>query len=106
MPKRYHDSKMGMGKGYKGHIKGRADSAQEREKQVMHKEHSMGGVAMIADDWSAPALLPRNVIDRNWPRSHDYDYMGGHINDLFTGVQDQIGDDVSDLRREMNPKKY
>jgi hypothetical protein len=94
MPKRYHDSKMSHSR-----------SEQKREKHLKHKQHLMGGVGMIADDWAAPALLPRNVIDRNWPSNH-VDYMGGHIDDLFTGVQEQLGEDAADLRREMEPKKY
>jgi len=62
------------------------------------------GSQMISEDRSAPCLLPRNVIDRDWPRGHNYISMGEA--DLFMGVQKQLHKDQEDMRREFNPKKY
>jgi hypothetical protein len=60
--------------------------------------------AMIREDMSAPALLPRNVIDEYWPRAANY-HMG-YVDDLFYGAQKQMHEDYADFGREMEPKKY
>lgn len=60
--------------------------------------------AMIREDMSAPALLPRNVIDEYWPKAHNY-HMG-YVDDLFYGAQKQMHEDYADLGREMKPGKY
>jgi hypothetical protein len=60
--------------------------------------------AMIHDDWNAPALLPQHVIEKYWPRAHNYNM--GMVDDLFSGVQYQMHEDYDDMGREMNPKKY
>lgn len=59
---------------------------------------------MIADDWNAPALLPQNVISRDWPRAASYNL--GTMDDLFSGVQKQMSEDFSDLRKAEKPGKY
>ncbi len=59
--------------------------------------------AMIKEDMSAPALLPRNVIDEYWPRANNY-HMG-YVEDLFYGAQKQMHEDYDDLGREMGHKK-
>lgn len=61
---------------------------------------------MISEDHSAPALLPREVIDREWPVAYKGDVMAGKINDLFSGVQAQLDEDEADMARELGPKKY
>src|SRR4249920_2262623 len=53
--------------------------------------------AMIREDMSAPALLPRNVIDEYWPRAANY-HMG-YVDDLFYGAQKQIHEDYEDFGR-------
>lgn len=60
--------------------------------------------AMIREDMSAPALLPRRVIDEYWPSAVNYDV--GYVDDLFYGAQKQMHEDYDDLRREMKPGKY
>jgi hypothetical protein len=60
--------------------------------------------AMIREDMSAPALLPKNVIDEYWPRAANY-HMG-YVDDLFYGAQKQMHEDYADFGREMDPKKY
>lgn len=60
--------------------------------------------AMIREDMSAPALLPRGVIDQYWPRAANY-HMG-YVDDLFYGAQKQMHEDYADFGREMEPKKY
>ena len=60
--------------------------------------------AMIKEDMSAPALLPRRVIEEYWPQAHNYNM--GYVDDLFYGAQKQMHEDYNDLGREMKPKKY
>ena len=60
--------------------------------------------AMIREDMSAPALMPRNVIDEYWPKAPN-GHMG-YVDDLFYGVQRQMGKDNADFGRIMEPKKY
>lgn len=69
-----------------------------REKEMNEDSH------MIHDDWSAPALLPQRVIDRDWPKNNNYMKYGEA--DLFMGVQKQLNEDGADMRRENKPKKY
>lgn len=59
---------------------------------------------MIGDDWSAPALLPRMVMDKDWPQAHNYMNYGEA--DLFMGVQKQLKEDGSDMKREFKAGKY
>lgn len=60
--------------------------------------------AMIREDMSAPALLPRNVIDQYWPKAPNYDMS--YVDDLFYGAQKQMHEDYDDLRREEKAGKY
>jgi hypothetical protein len=60
--------------------------------------------AMIREDFSAPALLPRQVIDEYWARAPRYDM--GYVDDLFYGAQKQMHEDYADLKREEKPGKY
>lgn len=60
--------------------------------------------AMISEDMSAPALLPRRVIDEYWPKAMNYNM--GYVDDLFYGAEKQMHEDYKDLGREMKPKKY
>lgn len=60
--------------------------------------------AMIREDMSAPALLPRNTIDAYWPKAINYNM--GYVDDLFYGAQKQMHEDYDDMRRELKPGKY
>jgi hypothetical protein len=119
--KRYHDvgrmdNEMGHGSRGEG-MKRRYDNSdpvpntvsglEGRESYVGYKESrrmmARDG-AMIREDMSAPALLPRNVIDEYWPRAANY-HMG-YVDDLFYGAQKQMHEDYADFGREMEPKKY
>lgn len=59
---------------------------------------------LIREDMSAPALQPRHVIEKYFPRSANYNM--GYVEDLFYGVQKQMHEDYDDLGRELGPKKY
>lgn len=59
--------------------------------------------AMIHEDRSAPCLLPRNVIDREWPSHRGY--MPKAPMDLFDGANAQLHEDERDVRRELRPTK-
>jgi hypothetical protein len=69
------------------------------DKKMMSKA---GG--MINDDMSAPCLLPREVMDKEWPKGASYNMS--MVDDLFDGVQKQMSKDSSDFRKEMGPEKY
>ncbi len=64
--------------------------------------HRSGG--MINDDMSAPCLLPRNVMEK------EYGYYPtsplGAIDDLYTGVEKQLNEDVRDAGKVFKPGKY
>ncbi|CAB4184439.1 hypothetical protein UFOVP1478_19 [uncultured Caudovirales phage] len=60
--------------------------------------------SMIKEDMSAPCLLPREVIDREFP-SAGYGLQNGY-HDLFGGVQAQLHKDESDLKKAFSPKKW
>lgn len=52
---------------------------------------------MIKDDFSAPALCPRQAVDKYWPRD-SYPLSGTSARDLFSGVQDTMRNDGRKLR--------
>jgi hypothetical protein len=53
---------------------------------------------MIHDEMSAPCLLPREVMDKDWPKEDQYSL--GMVNDLFDEAQRQLSMDASGMRRE------
>jgi hypothetical protein len=69
------------------------------ERKLMKKA---GG--MISEDRSAPALLPRNVMEKNYV-SGDYG-VGGYIDDLYQGVTKQMQEDSMDFKKVFKPSKY
>lgn len=78
-----------------------ADSAMANYKSAKSLEKNEG--SMINEDMSAPALLPRNVIDKYWEETPSYMQ---HIElDLFRGVEKQMKKDRSDFSREFFPHK-
>lgn len=132
MAKRYHQSKRDRMDERRG-MERRAESermygagaskgrSEDREYAMEHRMHSPRGTEyegrersergahghqsnMINDDWGAPALLPRHVIDKAYPeRGH---YMGYGMPDLYTGVEQQINEDGMELGHINKPKKY
>jgi hypothetical protein len=96
---------------------GRRSEHGSEAQMAKHGEHykergKIGGNAMmprhpktmIDDDYNAPANLPQHVMEKYWPVSHNYNM--GYIDDLFTGANNQIREDYSDMGREEEPKKY
>jgi hypothetical protein len=77
----------------------RAYSGYKESRRMMARDG-----AMIREDMSAPALLPRRVIEEYWPRAHNYSM--GYVDDLFYGAQKQMHEDYDDLAREIEPGKY
>lgn len=59
---------------------------------------------MIREDMSAPCLLPREVMDKEWPKSGSYNM--GMVDDLFSAVQKQKNEDSAELGKAMGPNKY
>lgn len=82
-----------------GLMKREAYSGYKESRKMMARDG-----AMIKEDMSAPALLPRNVIDQYWPKAANYNM--GYVDDLFYGAQKQMHEDYDDFGREMGPKKY
>jgi hypothetical protein len=59
--------------------------------------------AMISEAKGAPCHLPTQVIDKVWPAAAGSSLPGEP--DLFMGVQKQINQDSSDLRKAFRPSK-
>lgn len=62
------------------------------------------GLNMISDDWNAPALLPREVMDKQWPAGQSY--MNHTEADLFTGVNKGLQEDSKNYKGSFRPGKY
>ena len=69
------------------------------DKSMAHSEASM-----IREDHMAPCLLPRDIHDKEWPRSSGY--INGHTPTLFRGEQEMMKRDRVDYAREYKPKKW
>lgn len=70
--------------------------------QAMHMKKKDGG--MIHEDWAAPCLTPRSVIEKEWP---GYGYiMGEQMKDLFSGVNDMMKKDRKETNSIKDPRKY
>ncbi len=108
MAKRYHDGEaMKRRKDNSDPVPNTVSGLERREAYSGYKESrkmmARDG-AMIKEDMSAPALLPRQVIDQYWPKAMNYNM--GYVEDLFYGAEKQMHEDYKDLGREMKPKKY
>jgi len=60
--------------------------------------------SMISEDRSAPCLLPRNVIDKEWEKGSTYNM--GMVNSLFNQVQMQLNEDAAGFKKAYSPKKF
>jgi hypothetical protein len=58
---------------------------------------------MIQEDLSAPALLPRHVIEKEWTSPNSANM--GYITDLFEGVTKSMNQDISDLKKCKKPNR-
>lgn len=76
-----------------------AYSGHDESRKMMAHDGSM-----IKEDMSAPCLLPRNVIDREFPKANNY--AMGFVEDLYYGAEKQMHEDYADLKRELDPAKY
>lgn len=82
---------------------------EERREKKMEKggpkkanrDYSRG---MIREDWNAPALCPREVMQKYWPAGGYYD--NGYVSDLFSGVQDQLDQSAHEYSMVKKPSKY
>ena len=97
MAKRHHHMK-----GHHSKRMGAAHMVYKGEKEAERMMHHDAG--MINDDMSAPALLPRHVIEKYWAEPA-YSSMG-MVDDLYSGVQRQMKEDSEDMRKIYSPKKY
>jgi hypothetical protein len=75
------------------------ESDYENSRHMMARD---GG--MIREDRSAPSNLPREVMDKYWPKAHNYN--AGYVDDLFRGVEKQMNEDYMDIKIETHPRKY
>ncbi len=98
MAKRYHESERAV-QVKKVYGKGMASDKRHADEKVMNRDSHM-----IEEDWSAPCLLPKMVIDRDWPRSHNY--MNYSEADLFMGVNKQLNEDQNDMKKAFKAGKY
>lgn len=81
------------------------NSGGEYMKNSMGKPRMEHGI-MFHEDMAAPANMPREVRDQYWPRAYNGPMGIGMIDDLFEGVQKQMGKDSKEFRNIMDPKKY
>lgn len=118
MAKRYHESKRarrneheGMERYERGPVKGRESGHSPVPNTVngldSYRKHEMRGRGynMIDDDYSAPALLPRQVRDEYYPKM-DYVMGMNQIGSLFSGEQEMMDADRRDMRKVFKPQKY
>jgi len=111
MPKkRHHEAKSHLGRmashtkdysedGPMGH-ESRSRSEYHRSMMRMKEDSHM-----IGDDFSAPALCPRSVIDKEWGSNYQY-IMDGQIKDLYGAVTSTMKEDSDDLRKELKPTNW
>jgi|GEM_PF-5297944 hypothetical protein len=59
---------------------------------------------MIKEDWDAACLLPRGVIEKEWPGAGDY--MRKDIPNLFSGVQETMREDGNAFMKSNKPRQY
>lgn len=85
--------------------RGMENSGGEYMKDTMGKPRIEHGI-IFHEDMTAPANMPREVRDQYWPKAYNGPMGIGMIDDLFEGVQKQMGKDREDFRKIMDPKKY
>lgn len=66
---------------------------------------SMDG-GMIHEDWSATALLPKGVIDRDWPKARNYGLNGEGVSDLFSEANRQLSSNNESMDEEKEFNHY
>ncbi len=86
---------------YRSEGKFNRSDANGNYRRAKDMESREGG--MINDDWNAPSLLPRMVIDKYY--GTDYHYVEQTQPDLYTGVEKQLKMDREAFRREFYPHK-
>lgn len=50
------------------------------------------------------ALMPQDVIMKSYPK--DGSYLPENLNDGLSGIDKQIGGDMSDTKKKLSPTKY
>lgn len=73
--------------------------AYEKTAMTMRRDANM-----ISEDWSAPALCPRNAMEKVWPDRRSM--KGMVLPDLFDAVQGQESADSAALDRALDPEKF
>lgn len=58
---------------------------------------------MIREDRNAIANLPQKAFTKKYPGTG---YLKGRLNDTISGIDDQMGDDHSEMMRHLKPEKY
>jgi hypothetical protein len=61
-------------------------------------------MGMIKEDRSAPGNLPKQVIQKQYPKTG---FMGSHeIDDTMRGLDDTRKDDIRNIEKHMSSDKY
>ncbi len=97
MAKKYHQSKRDKMHESKGMKKRMGDY---KDSDMMYHKDS----GMISEDHSSFANLPQNVMMKEYPR-----FMYGldpYLNDTSSGIDDQIYDDMHQMKRYESKSKY
>jgi hypothetical protein len=89
MAKRYHEStKSRMSEGY-------YQGPEERRRQEMED------AGMIREDHSAIANMPQEWMLKEWPKGGEY--LPEDLNDRISGINRQMDEDGSKLKKNMGP---
>jgi len=96
----------------KRHYSHEDHSAMRYEEKPMHIPERYAGAqkmkhaerGMIHEDWHAPALVPRGFMEKDWPRV-DYGVQDAPPM-LFSGVNRQMNEESSAVRRERSSRKF
>ena len=99
MAKRYYGKGEDAVQLKKVYGKGLAADKKYADDKTMNRDSGM-----IREDWSAPCLLPKQVIDRDWARNSNY--MNYSEEDLYMGVQKQLREDRDGFEKAFKPGKY
>jgi len=80
-------------------------SRRERNSAGMAAHRNRNGMSMISTDYSAPALLPQQVIDKYWAEN-EFGMPVQDVKDLYSGVVSADVKDIKNFKKIMKPSQY
>ena len=115
MAKRYHQTKedrMHESRGMKKHEEHHKKMGEHREEmheehyagEKMRRKHEMADWGMIHEDRTAVANVPQEVMYHSYPKDR-FD-LDGDLDDTLRGIDEQMGEDHSQMMRYNSPRKF